>query len=133
MKTKTAQTEKKNNNLCKGFFGGMAIALSLTAVVFLLCAVLITYTDMTENSVSIISVVVSAVSTFIVGFKTASKAEKGGMVYGFVSALIYIMFVLLVLSTAQKDFVLSTIRIFSVIISLVCGSIGGILGINTKK
>ena len=55
------------------------------------------------------------------------------MVYGFVSALIYIMFVLLVLSTAQKDFVLSTIRIFSVIISLICGSIGGILGINTKK
>lgn len=133
MKTKTAQTEKKNNNLCMGFFGGMAIALSLTAAVFLLCAVLITYTDMTENSVGVISVAVSAISSFIVGFKTAAKAEKGGIVYGFVSALIYIAFVLLVVSTAQKEMVFSTKRIISVIISLICGSTGGILGINAKK
>lgn len=133
MKTKTAQTEKKNNNLCMGFFGGMAIALLFTAAVFLLCAVLITYTDMTENSVSVISVAVSAISAFIVGFKTAAKAEKGGIVYGFVSALIYIAFVLLVVSTAQKEMVFSTKRVISVIISLICGSTGGILGINTKK
>ncbi len=133
MKPKTAQAEKKNNNLCMGFFGGMAIALALTAAVFLLCAVLITYTDMTENSVGIISVAVSAASAFIVGFKTASKAEKGGIVYGLVSALIYIAFVLLVVSTAQKEMVFSTKRIISVIISLICGSTGGILGINTKK
>ncbi len=121
-----------NKGVLYGMLYGLIPALFFTAAAFLACALLLTYTDISESFIAPFSLAVTVISSFFAGFKTASKAEKKGILWGALSAGFYIAVVLIIIMLPYGEN-MSLFRALSIVLSLVSGAIGGILGINTKK
>ena len=132
LKTTTNQAPAGNKGVLYGILYGLIPALFFTAAAFLVCALLLTYTDISESFIAPFSLAITVISSFFAGFKTASKAEKKGILWGALSAGVYIAVVLLIIMLPYSGNI-SLFRVLSVGLSLVSGAIGGILGINTKK
>ena len=125
MKTNNSQAVQKTP--LSGFLRGIIPALIFTAAVFLLCAVLLTYTEFNESIIPPVSLAVTFISSFFAGAKTA------GILWGILSGAAYIARILLLVSLPQKESVFSAFRISGIAVALIAGACGGILGINTKK
>ena len=111
----------------------LIVSLLFTALMVLLCAVLITYTDFQDKWTGIISLAVSGICCFYMGIKVSRSTEKNGMIWGLISAVIYIISVFLIISLiAEKTWSLESYA-FGIVISLIFGISGGILGVNVKK
>ncbi len=132
LKTTANQTQSGKEGVLYGMLYGLIPALFFTAAAFLVCAVLITYTDISESFIAPFSLAVTVISSFFAGFKTASKAEKKGILWGALSAGVYIVIVLLIIMLPYGENI-SFFRVLSIVLSVVSGAVGGILGINTKK
>ena len=132
LKVATNQAPTGNNGVLYGMLYGLIPALFFTAAAFLVCAVLLTYTDISESFIAPFSLAVTIISSFFAGFKTASKADKKGILWGALSAGIYIIIVLLIIMLPYGEN-MSLFRALSIVLSVVSGAVGGILGINTKK
>ncbi|MCJ7855317.1 TIGR04086 family membrane protein [Lachnospiraceae bacterium NSJ-143] len=131
MKTNNSQAVQKTP--LSGFLRGIIPALIFTAAVFLLCAVLLTYTEFNESIIPPVSLAVTFISSFFAGAKTASGANRAGILWGILSGAAYIAIILLLVSLPQKESVFSAFRISGIAVALIAGACGGILGINTKK
>ena len=132
LKVPTNQAPAGNNGVLYGMLYGLIPALFFTAAAFLVCAVLLTYTDISESFIAPFSLAVTIISSFFAGFKTASKADKKGILWGALSVGIYIIIVLLIIMLPYGEN-MSLFRALSIVLSVVSGAVGGILGINTKK
>ena len=132
LKPTTNQAPAGNNGVLYGMLYGLIPALFFTAAAFLVCAVLLTYTDISESFIAPFSLAVTVISSFFAGFKTASKAEQKGILWGALSAGIYIIIVLLIIMLPYGEN-MSLFRALSIVLSVISGAVGGILGINTKK
>jgi len=108
-------------------------AYAVTAVIFILCAVLLTYTNLEENIVSIVSAVCTFLSAFLSGYIISSDADKGGIFWGMLGGLSYAAILMAVLFLAGKNSAVTAGKIFCLVLSLFGGALGGIFGINSKK
>lgn len=113
-------------------FKGIAVSYAITFVVFVIYAVLLTYTDISEQYISLVALICAAVSSAAAGFISARKIESGGLISGVISGVIYavILFAINILAGAENAGVMS--RITMLVCAACSGGIGGILGINRK-
>ena len=114
------------------FIWAAAVSIAITVAAFIVCAVVLTYTQFDESIVPKISFAVTAISSLAAGF-IASRGVKGkGMIYGALAGAVYIAIVMAVLCFSQNGFVFSLNRAAGIAAAVICGAIGGVLGINTK-
>ncbi|MBR5468788.1 MAG: TIGR04086 family membrane protein [Firmicutes bacterium] len=127
--------ENKDNgtNMIIAFAKAQVIAYLITAVMFMLCALLLTYTDVEENIVPVFSLVCTFLSAFVSGIVVSKKADKKGIFWGMLSGAVYAAILIMLLYVAAENTGFDTGRLFSVLTSLFSGSLGGIFGINSKK
>ena len=60
------------------------------------------------------------------------SAEKGGLIAGAVSGLVYTFILWLIGGLASQTVSFGACAVTALVIGIVCGAAGGILGINTK-
>ena len=129
----TKSNNTKSNSAIISLTKGAIFAYSLTAVVFVVYGLLLTYTETTEKNIQIV-VMITTVISVLIGRIIASKGvdSKGlffGMLVGVVYALIMIMVGLCILPVMK----ITSKMIMIIVLSISAGGIGGIIGINTKK
>ena len=120
------------SNTVLGFLKGVLIASLFTLAVFLLSAVILSYTSMPESAIGYISYVTQAIGATISGFIPAKKTGVKGLVTGGVSAFLYMLILWLISSLAADGFYFGKHVITMFILSLVFGALGGIMGVNFK-
>lgn len=117
----------------KTIIKGSIISIILTMISLLIYAMLLTYTNISENTISTVVIVVTAIS-ILIGSSTASKKMKrNGLVNGAIIGGIYLLTIYSISSIISGNFNINIKSIIMIGIGTLFGVIGGIIGVNTKK
>ena len=117
----------------KNYIKAALLAYIITAVIFVICALLLTYGLAGENTVKMLSFLSTFVSSCAAGYITASGAEKRGILWGALGGLIYALILMALFAFFGKNAQFTQGKALCLVFSIIGGALGGIFGINTKK
>lgn len=127
---KKESTGKKNQLQCLA--KGLGIAYAITAIVFIVYAIILTYTNVTDKHVGLIAVICTVAASAVCGFDSAKAADSKGIIWGMIAGICYaaILFIIgfFVIGGAYFD----AGKLITLLVATAGGGIGGIFGINTK-
>jgi len=112
---------------------GMAIAYGITCIFFIAYGLILTYTNVSEQSLPMVALVCTALSSAVAGYDWAKCRKKKGLVMGLAAGLLYALILFLVTALASDAFTMGMSKIMTLIVALAGGGIGGIFGVNGKK
>ncbi len=110
---------------------GLGVGLGITCIAFVICALILTYTDVSESYIGIVSTVCTAVSSLAVGLIWARGVGRRGLATGALAGAVYCI-IMLAISIVAGGGPLSAGTITCLIVSAAGGGIGGVLGVNAK-
>lgn len=127
----TQVSENKSNwtNILKG----IGIAYIITFVLLFIFSVVLTYTNVGENTIAPVIIIMTIVSILIGSSIGSCKIKKNGIINGGVIGFIYIFILYFLSSIIQVGFSFNVYAIAMIILSILAGMIGGIVGVNLKK
>ena len=108
------------------------ISIIATIVLLMIFATVLTYSNINENSMPTVIIVVTALCILVGSQITTSKIKRNGIVNGALVGAIYILALYLISSIISKDFSLNIYSIIMMATSILIGGIGGIIGVNKK-
>ena len=111
---------------------GTLISIIATIVLLMIFATVLTYSNINENSMPTVIIVVTALCILVGSQITTSKIKRNGIVNGALVGAIYILALYLISSIISKDFSLNIYSIIMMATSILIGGIGGIIGVNKK-
>jgi len=112
---------------------GMAIAYAITCIFFIAYGLILTYTNISEQSLPMVALVCTALSSAVAGYDWARCRRKKGFLMGLAAGLIYTVILFIVTGLASDTFTMGMSKIMTLIVALAGGGIGGIMGVNGKK
>ena len=127
---KENKRERDKNGLC--LVRGMAVAFAITCIIFIGFGILLTYTDLSEESLPLVSLVCTALSAAAAGYDWAACMQKKGILWGVAAGAVYTVLLYLITSLASDRFVVELSGIMTLVVALAGGAVGGILGVNRK-
>ena len=109
---------------------GIIISYSLTMIVFIVYALLLTYSNVPENMVSPAALITTAISCILCGYITAKSAKSRGLLWGVLSGFCYMIIMFTIGFSTIPTYELNQKMIISSCLALGGGGLGGILGVN---
>jgi len=123
---------ERNSNVLIELFKGSAIAILLTVILLMIFSAVLTYSNISENTMPTVIIVVTTLSILIGSQIATTKIKKNGILNGAIVGLIYILFLYLISSVIINDFSLSNYSIIMMVTGVIVGGLGGIIGVNRK-
>lgn len=114
------------------FTKNLIIEFVLTLFLLMLLSVLLSLTNISENIINPSIIFISAFSILIGSFFSARKIGTKGILIGILQGFIYMLILYLLSSISNSEFSVGMASIMMILISIACGAIGGILGVNLK-
>ncbi|MDR2899454.1 MAG: TIGR04086 family membrane protein [Clostridiales bacterium] len=111
---------------------GVLIAYAITCIIFIGYAILLTYSNMSEDRISLVVTVTCVISAIVAGFDSAKGAIDKGWLWGMIAGALYAVILCAIMMWVQKAFVIDSRGVTLIILSLAAGGLGGIIGINVK-
>ena len=124
------ETFEKNNMLLK-IIKGVGISVIFTIMCLTIFSVLLTYTNLSESLIQPVVISVTGISILVGIFFATRKMNKNGIIKGIAVGLMYILLIYVISSVVNGgNFALTIGSLVMIFISVLCGAIGGIIGIN---
>ena len=101
-----------NENL-KGIAKGVLISICTTIIACLIFAVILTYTNISEDTITPVIIMITAISIFIGSTIGNAKIQKNGLVNGAGVGFIYIIAIYLISSIINGHFTLNIASIIA--------------------
>ncbi len=121
----------EKNNIFLKILKGVGISFAFTLICLTIFSALLTYTSLSENLIQPVVISVTGISILAGSFFATRKVEKNGIIKGIAVGLIYIFFIYLTSSLVNGgNFALTIGSIIMILIGILCGAIGGIIGVN---
>ena len=121
---------EKNNGFLK-IIKGVGISFAFTLISLTIFSALLTYTSLSENLIQPVIISVTGISILAGSFFATRKVGNNGILKGITVGLIYIVLIYFISSIVNKgDFSLNLGSIIMVLAGIICGAIGGIIGVN---
>lgn len=120
------------NKLLKNIAKGIGISLLITFILLFIFSALLTYTDIGENTINPVIMVVTGISILIGSSIGNKNIKKNGIVNGAIIGGIYILILYCISSILNWKFALSLQSVIMIAIGVVFGMLGGIVGVNKK-
>lgn len=117
----------------KALLKGLLTGYIITTVIFVIFALLMTYTDIGEEHIDTAIKAVTAGVCILSGFITARSAGKGGLLWGIISGALYVAVMCICAFVSIPDYSLSPKILISLALALAGGGLGGVVGVNMKK
>ena len=114
-----------------GFIKGFIWAFVLTFILLAIGALIVSYTNVSEDLIPAISLTCVVISAAIGGMKTAKTAGSKGYLKGALCGLVYVLVIYTVASLVSDTFAFTSHTLLLFIIGAVVGALGGIIGINS--
>lgn len=116
-----------------GFLKGALIAVVVTVGVFLVFALLLSYTGLSEDTVRYVVYITEALGAFLAGIVPAKKIRRRGILTGGLCGVLYMAIIWVVTSLISDGFYFNLHLLIMLVTSLAAGALGGIVGVNTKN
>ena len=110
---------------------GLAISVIFSLVAIFIFAIIISYTNFSENGVAPVMIGIVANSILIGTAVSTWKLTKNGILNGGLVGLLYMLILYLVSSSLGTGFALNTNAIIMMVLGTIAGMIGGIIGVNS--
>ena len=123
----------ENNKPIISIIKGTAISFLTTIIALTIFAVLLTYTELSENTIRPVIITVTGISILIGSSIGTRKIRKNGLMTGGAIGIIYIVSIYLISSAMNSNFALSWISVIMIAVGVIGGVLGGIIGVNTKN
>ncbi len=127
----TEESEFKKNLI--RIIKGSVFAILLSLILLLIFAMLLTYTNLSEQAMVPVIITIVGISIFIGSTISTIKIKKNGLLNGSLVGLIYILLLYLCSSICFAGFSININSIITILVSVICGMIGGIIGVNLNK
>lgn len=111
---------------------GSSVSVGITILALFLFACLLTFTNIQENTIVPVVIVISAISILIGSTICTRKVNKNGMLQGAVVGFLYIFTIYLLSSITGSGFGLTLDSIIMIIASMLAGLVGGVIGVNMR-
>ncbi|MGL4796950.1 MAG: TIGR04086 family membrane protein [Paraclostridium sp.] len=119
---------EKSNSIFKGL--GYAYIITLAAL--LIYNILLTFTNVSGNSIAMATAAITTASSAFGGFYASKNIKEKGLLYGLLVGILYIGCLMVVVFLAKDNFAFETTMIYKVMLTSLAGGIGGVLGVNFK-
>ena len=124
--------QRSKNNIALNIFKGVIISLIFTTIMLLIFAILLTYTDVSESTISTVIIIVTAISILLGSSLVNLKIKKNGLLNGAIIGASYILIIYLISSILNWRFTLNLQSIIMIAVGIVFGILGGIIGVNKR-
>ena len=126
------KTQINENNIIKNIAKGIGISLITTLVLLLIFSIILTYTNIQENVINPVIMMITAISILIGSSIGNIKIRKNGLLNGGIIGIGYIVIIYLISSILNWKFSLNLQSIIMIITAIIFGILGGIIGVNRK-
>lgn len=126
------KVNEDNSNSVIRILKGSIIAMVATIILLIIFAAILTYTNINENTMPTVIIVITALSILIGSQIATSKIKRNGILNGAIVGLIYIAFLYILSGLVTKNFSLNNYSIIMIATSILIGGLGGIIGVNRK-
>ena len=121
----------ENNNVFFKIIKGVGISFAFTLICLTIFSALLTYTSLSENLIQPVVISVTGISILAGSFFATRKVGKNGILKGITVGLIYILLIYFISSIVNNgNFSLNLGSIIMILAGIICGAIGGIIGVN---
>ncbi|MCI9063896.1 MAG: TIGR04086 family membrane protein [Clostridia bacterium] len=121
----------EKNNSFLNILKGVAISIIFTAICLFIFSCLLVYTNISESLMQPVIIVITGVSILLGSSMGNRKATKNGILKGALVGGIYILLIYLFSSIASEiNFALNVQSVIMVFVGMLCGIVGGIIGVN---
>ena len=114
--------------ICKGSF----FSIIISCISLSIFASILTATDMKENTIPSVVIIISIISILIGSSISSRKIKRKGIINGAIVGIIYISIIYILSSVLITGFSLNLYSIIMIIGAVIAGMIGGIVGVNIK-
>ena len=125
--------EHKINNTFFNILKGICISIVCTLIFLFVFSALLVYTDLSENVIIPVILVITAISIFIGSSIGNLKMKKNGLLNGGIIGGIYVLLIYVLSSIINGNFELGFMSVIMILVGIVCGILGGVIGINIVK
>lgn len=119
--------------ISRNFFNiikGVIISIIFTLIFLFVFSIILTYTNISESFIAPVIIVITAISIFIGSSIGNIKMKKNGLLNGALIGGIYLLSIYLLSGIINQNFSLTTQSIIIIIAGMICGMLGGIIGVN---
>ena len=121
----------QKNNVFTKILKGVGISFSFTLICLTIFSALLTYTNLSESLIQPVVIAVTGISILAGSFFTTRKVGKNGIIKGIGVGIIYILLIYAISSIVNGgNFTLTIGSVIMILIGILCGAIGGIIGVN---
>ena len=113
-------------------FKGVTISYIFTFVSFLIFAILLSTTNISDSYIPGVICIISIMSILIGSANCTKKANSQGLIWGSLVGLIYSVILYLISSLLFVGFSIPMSTFYLFALSVLFGAIGGVIGINLK-
>ena len=121
-----------SNKTFKHVCTGIGISLISSFVFLCIFALLLMYTNISESTISPVIIIITGISILIGTIISTRKLSKNFIITGGVVGVLYILIIYLISSLLNCDFSLNIQSFVMIVVSIICGMIGGIIGVNRR-
>ena len=123
----------KESNSFFNIIKGVIIAFITTLVLLFIFSIILTYTNISEKTITPVVIVITGISILIGSTIGNNKISKNGLINGGCVGLIYILTIYLISSILSGNFALNIAAVIMIVVSIIFGILGGIIAVNQKK
>lgn len=116
----------------KNIFKGVGISIIVTLIALLIFSVILTYTNVGENTIAPVVIVVTALSILCGSSISTKNIKKNGMINGGLIGLVYLLILYMISSILNWKFSLNIQSLIMILVGTAFGILGGIIGVNRK-
>ena len=109
------------------------ISYIISLILLILISVPATYSAFSSLGISIAANTVTALATLFAGFSAGRHFSGRGIVFGAICGTLYTMPLCIAGSIASSTPFLGPDSLIALGIGIICGGVGGVVGINTKR
>lgn len=111
----------------------LIISFMLTIICILFFSMLLVKTNISENMINGVIIVISSISILIGASISTIKFERNGWINGGIISILYMLILYVLSSFVNDNFNINKNCIYMIIVGLILGIIGGIIGVNIKN
>lgn len=111
---------------------GVTISFLFTVIALLIFSVLLVYTNLSEETIKPVIITLTGISILLGSSIGTKKLKKNGIINGGLIGGIYILSLYILSSVMNSSFNLNFSSIIMVLVGMICGILGGIIGVNSK-